>query len=177
MAPLPANNTPRVKITYQNAIASHDVVIRMVADSDLAALEASFATFVAQVTTSFHFSEITGVQVAADGSDLFFDAPGSSLIGVDWGSGAAIADTNAQFANWVGRSTGGRRAKIYLFGWKDVISGYRLTSAESSGVLNSVAELNDNAVLYTAIDGLQTTWKGYVNVKPNDHWVHDSRGG
>lgn len=177
MAPLPENNTPRVKVTYQNAIAAHSVILRMVAESDLAALSAAFEDFVQALTASYHFSEVTGVSMAADGSDLFFDVVGSPLIGVTWGSGAAIVDTNAQFGNFVGRSSGGRRSKLYLFGWKDVISGYRLTATEDTDIGTAVAVLNANDAIFTAIDGLATQWKTYVNIKTNDHWVHESRNG
>jgi len=175
MAPLPENNTPRLKLTYQNAVTAHDVIFRMVADTDVDELESTLSTLLPGLDSLLHFAEITAVQFAADGSDFFFPRPTSLLLGATFGVDPATLDTNARFLQFGGRSTGGRRTKAYFFGYKGPISAYRVTSAESTAVADAVAAFNDNAILFTAIDGLQTTWYPYANTKENDHWVHRAR--
>lgn len=177
MAELPLNNTPRLKVTYQNAIASHDAIFRMVADTDVTAVEDVLSAFLPTVGSLLHFAEITNVQFAADGSDLFFPRPASVLLGATFGDGPANTDTNPRFLQFGGRSTGGRRTKFYLFGYKSVSSAYRLTVAEVADLATGIAMLNDNAAIFTAIDGLSTLWYPYANVKENDYWVRQSRNG
>lgn len=175
MAPLPENNTPRLKVTYQNAIADHDVVFRMVANTDVDALEAAIDNLLDAAGPEMHFAEVTNVQFAADGSDLFFPRSSSPLLGKTFGSGAATVETNARFWQFGGRSTGGRRTKAYLYGYKGLVSDWRLSSSEDTDVAAVVAILNADAAIFTAIDGLATTWYPYANINYSDHWVKETR--
>jgi hypothetical protein len=177
VAALPPDNTARLKVLYQNAVAQHAAIVRLASADDAPDAQDDFEAVTTALTSLFHFSEVVGVQLAAQGSDLFFDYAGATLLGYTWGTGAAIPDTNAQFAQFSGRSSGGRKSKVYLFGYKGVISAYRITSAEETAVANAITAINAAETSFVAIDGLPTIYKGYINVKPNDHWVHKSRRG
>lgn len=175
MAPLDPTNTARLKIIYQNIIAQHATVIRVNDPDGVTEVESVFANYVANLAAGFFFHEITAVQLAAVGSDIFLDVAGSSLLSVTWGSDPASTEGNAVFAEAVGRSAGGRKVSFYLYGWKAASSSYRLTAAEDANVADAIGDLNGATDSFFAIDGLATVWKPYLNIKPGDHWVHKAR--
>jgi hypothetical protein len=72
--------------------------------------------------------------------------------------------------NFIGRSPGGRRVRLELFSYGGGLSTYRLTSAESTPVLNAIAILNGTAGTFQAIDGLDPVWYPYANVLVNAYW-------
>lgn len=177
MAPLPSSTTARLKVTYANVIASHVVVIRCPTFADLGDAADLFTAVVTGLGSQVAFSDVTQVQAADVGSDLFFDVAGSSLLGDTFGSGPASEETNARFVQFSGRSIGGRRTKLYIFGWKGAMDDYRLTGAEDAAVLAAVTALNAAENAGVAIDGLTTVYNNYANLKAHDHWVHKARTG
>jgi len=177
MAPINPNNTARLKIFYQNAVAEHNVVVRFEDGSGLADAEIRFTNLVGALDPLFSFSEVTAVQQAAEGLDIFNDIPGSSLLGLTWGSAPATKDNNAVAATFVGRSTAGRRSRLSLFGYKGATSDYRLTVAESSDISDALGAIEAATASFLAIDGNQPIWKQYVDVKAFDHWVDAARNG
>jgi hypothetical protein len=177
MAPLNPNSTPRLKIFYDNAIAQHDVIVRVMTVGDIAEAETIFQQVTGEVEDAMCFSEVTAVQFAADNSDIFLDLTSTTLIGYTWGLDPATLDTNPVALTFVGRGTTGRRARFSLFGYKNALSQYRITGAESNSILNSVTALNGATGSFVAVDSTQPVWKNYANVKAFDHWVKESRGG
>lgn len=176
MAPLNPNATDRLKITYQNAIAEHTCMIRIASSADIEGAGDDFIAVVAEVSLLFCVSEVTGVQYAATGVDVFNDVEVAALNGFTWGAATATKDTNPVAGTFVGRSGAGRRARFSLFGFDSDLSEYRLTSGENASVLNAVNLLNGYETTFLAIDGLPVIWKGYMDIKANDHWVGKSRG-
>jgi len=177
VTPIPTTETARLKIFYTNAVAAHQCVVRIATATDAPEGESTFSDLTTAMTGFFHASSVVAVQIAAEGSNLFFPYASSTLVGHTWGSGTAVPDTNAQFGQFSGRSVTGPRAKCYLFGWKGIISAYKLTGAEDEDISAAVDILNSAEVSFLAIDGQPTIWYDYVNIKPNDHWVHKSRRG
>lgn len=175
MAPLNPNNTARVKVTYQNAIAEHTFVVRVDDVSSVTALEGQLSIILADLSDLFDFSEVTGVQFAAEGSDLFFPHPPGLLGGFTWGSGPATQESNAVALTFVGRSLTGRRARFSIFGYAGAISDYRLTSAENADIASTVTALGASPTRFLAIDGNLPTWNGYGNIRAFDHWVEQAR--
>lgn len=177
MAPINPNNTDRLKIFYQNAVAEHTVVVRFDGPAGLTDAESVFAGLVSNLAPLFSFSEVTAVQQAAQGLDIFSDVPASSLLSVTWGSGAATNDNNAVAATFVGRSSAGRRARLSFFGYKGLTSDYRLTATESLDISDALDALTGATGSFLAIDGNAPIWKTYVDVKAFDHWVDTARNG
>lgn len=177
MAPLNPNNTDRLKVFYQNSQAEHIAMIRLVAQDGLAEAQTVFTAVTTALDVAYSFSEVTAVQIALEGADIFLDVPGATLIGYTWGSDPATEESNATALTFVGRSSTGRRARFALFGYKNALSEYRLTSAESEGIEDSVAAMQGAADSFFAIDGNTPVWKTYANVKAYDHWVDVARNG
>lgn len=177
MAPINPNNTARMKVFYQNAIAEHAVIVRFENGSGLSDAELRFSNLVDAISPLFSFSEVTAVQQAAEGLDIFNDVPGSSLLGITWGSGPATKDNNAVAGTFVGRSTAGRRTRVSFFGYKGATSDYRLTATESTDVGDALTVLEAATASFQAIDGNLPIWKQYIDVKAFDHWVDAARNG
>lgn len=177
MPALDPNTTARVKIIYQNAVAEHVALIRVFEPASVPNATDAFEAMTTALTALFGFSEVTGVQFAAEGSDIFTDVPASTLLGHTWGSGAVTTENNAVALNFVGRSSTGRRVRFALFGYNGTTSNYRLTGAEEADVADAVAILEADADLFRAIDGTNPVWKPYANIKAFDHWVGQARSG
>lgn len=177
MAPLDPNSTFRLKVEYQNAVASHTWMLRLPSVDEVADAEALVTAVTTDLDTLFAFSEVTSVQFAPAASDIFLDLPSSTLLGTSWGAGAATPEINAQQLRFQGRTSTGRRYFFELFGYKGVLSDFRLLSSESEPVEAAVATLNGAAGTIVGIDGNNITWKTYANVKANDHWVKEARNG
>jgi len=177
MAPINPNNTDRLKIFYQNAIAEHTLLVRFEDAAGLTNANLIFTNLVDTISAFFGFHEVTAVQQAGAGLDVYSDVPGSPLIGVTWGSGPVTEDTNAIGATFVGRSAAGRRVRATFFGYLEVVSGYRLTSGENSNVSDAIDILDGASGSFLAIDGNAPIWKRYLDIKPFDHWVDVARNG
>jgi hypothetical protein len=177
MPPLNPNSTARVKVIYENAIAQHVSLIRVFEAASVPVATDAFEALTTALTGLLSVGVVTGVQFAAQGSDIFTDVPASTLLGHNWGTGLTTEENNAVALNFIGRSTTGRRVRWALFGYNGATSAYRLTSLESSAVAAAVAILEADADVFQAIDGSNPVWKPYANVKAFDHWVDVARNG
>ncbi len=174
MAPLSPDNTARVYYTYSNGINEHTMVLRIGVSDDFHDADTLMENLLSAIGGKFHASTFTVVEESAAGSNIRFPVA-SDRLGDLFGSGAATKDTDAQAATFVGKSSGGRLARLSIFGYKDVISAYRLTAGEDAAVASAIEVLNVADTAGKAIDGLDVLWKGYIDIKPNDHWVTESR--
>jgi len=175
MAPLDPTSTARWKYTYQNAVSEHSITFRAVSGSTVAELDEIMQTLISWFGLHSVASTITGLDQALIGSDIFNPVAGSTLIGDSFGDTTANPSNNAVAATFIGRTTGGRRSRFSLFGWKEAVSDYRLTTAEDAGLTGVIAFLNDPDTPLLAIDGLAPVFKSYVDIKANDHWVDEAR--
>jgi hypothetical protein len=79
--------------------------------------------------------------------------------------------------NFIGRSFGGRRAALELFGCTAVSSGgiFRLPAADFADVAAAIAELTAAEGTALAIDGTQPIWQNYVNIGASAYWRNKIR--
>jgi hypothetical protein len=166
-----------LKIFYENAVAEHNVVIRIANVPAAAEAETVFQNIVNDVTDAFHQSFVTRVELAQDNSNIFLPYSSTTIATLTWGTGTATVESNATALSFVGRSVEGRRARFFLFGYKNAFSNYRITSLESTAVEDAITELDGATTSFLAIDQLKPVWNSYANVKPNDHWVRKARQG
>jgi len=176
LPPLPDNASQRWFYHYQNAVARHVMMIRGTSSANTADADDLVIDLLGAIGGQFGLNEFYAVEHAAAGSDLRFPVA-SDRIGDTFGSGTMLAEWNATAATFVGRSGGGYRGRIVLFGWKGVTSAFRLTSAEESQVADAVAVLNSHTATPATKEELPATWYPYVDIKPNDHWVRKARNG
>lgn len=176
MAPLPPSNTERWKYTYSNAIAEHSFIFRLVDGSDIADADAVVSALMTFYDDLVVESTITGVEFAAEGSDIFNPRAGSTVVGDTFGTTAANLTSNAVAATLIGRSEDGRRSRLSIFGWFGAVSEYRLTVAENTDLGVLIAFLNAGTTPLISIGGIGVVYKQYIDIKANDHWVGRARG-
>lgn len=176
MAPLSPDNTQRWYYTYQQGEVSHELVLRGNSAGTLIAADAVVAGILTGVGAHFIASTITGVEHSAAGSNLRFPVD-SDRVGDVFGSGTPTAYHKATYMGWVGRSEGGRRARLFLFGYKDALLNYRILASADSGVDDSIGVLNTADTVGVGIDAQNVIWHNYVNLGVNDHWEGKARTG
>jgi hypothetical protein len=172
MAPLAPSNTARFRFHYSAVTLQHTFQIRS------GASPAAVGTFVGALHTALgntlFLHTITSVDWAPAGSDIFNPVV-TGIEGTSYGSGAG-SDFNEPWAlTFVGRTAGGRRARISLFGFTTLSGNYRVAPGEMANVDAAIAVLQGAGSNCLGIDGLVPVWRTYANVSVNDHWVKEGR--
>lgn len=177
MAPLPQSNTERWWCIYAVNGTTHRVLCRTL--DGVTAIQASgvFQPFFTQVATLRVSTTILGLERSLKGSNV--RVPFAYSGGAPGGTGTETStDGRARTLSWTGRTTDGRRTKIFMFGINGQPQGdYRLDTAESAANLTQVNWLNAASGVWLSISGLQPVWHMYANVGFNDHWIREYRKG
>lgn len=172
MAPLPVDSTARYKIIYTNSGKQHVQDIRYV--GTLASFDSELAAVWSAMSAQLKATVIDDVQFAALGSNVF-NSVASSLVSNTYGSGVGTVPYVGLFNSFIGRSSGGRRARIYFFGAVDTGTDYRYVAGENAAIDATVALLNAVGSGIVAIDNLKPVWKTYANGGYNAYWQRESR--
>lgn len=175
MAPLPQSNTPRYRIVYNTGENEHTLQIRHAATVSTTLAGQQIADFLTQIEPLLGEITIVRAEAAAAGSNVFVPAfwPGDPT----YGSGDPGAINEPAFISFVGRSTGGRRIRVFVFGISAVTQAdYRLSEGESAVVAAALGSLESGPDFWQAIDGLQPVWNRYANMGFNAHYQRKARG-
>lgn len=176
MAALPANNTRRYFFHYGTSQHNHTMAIRtsdFVSEADVIA---AVAALVFNATTLFSLCVGIGADIQEAGDTFSVPSSNGDWADMSWGSGGASLETDSRCFNFQGRTPGGHKSRLGIFGYKDDVSEYRLTEGESIIVGPCIATLNGSPGVFVGIDGLAPNWYGYGNIKANDYWVRQARG-
>jgi hypothetical protein len=125
-------------------------------------------------TTIYEYT-ILGARESVADSDISLPITwtGADHYGSDEGDHA----NTAWYYDWVGRSTGGRRVRLALFGSKNfednVDHDYRLPTTGFFAA--PLAVLTGASADMVAIDGLEPVWYSYLNVGVNAYWRNKIR--
>lgn len=174
MAPLPVSNTARYFVDYQQGTHEHTLVARATGATSPASFGSIINGFLLNLTTLLVATTLTRVRFAAQGSTVSNPVI-TGFEGSSYGSGAPTNEQNAIYLDFVGRSSGGRRVRLAVFGYKGTFSDFRLTEAESAPIANAVASLNAPSTCFLAIDGIDPTWYPYANTGANAYWQRNLR--
>jgi len=168
LAPLPPDSTARFKVFYTNDSAQHTVQVRGTGSpSAFGTLMDAFFTAFAPLWPATTIDE---VQFAANGSDIF-NAVTTTIDGNVYGSGSGADIGRAEFASFVGRTSGAHRVRIYLFGINAIASNdFRFGAGESTAIDAARAVIVGSSTFFLGIDGLVPVWKTYANAGVNAHW-------
>lgn len=175
MAPLPANNTARYFLDYSVAGFSHTLINRVdpeVTDADAASVMDSFMDIVGAFCYPI---TVEGFRFQQAGLAVSYDVPWTGSAG--WGTGAAIPANTAQYYDFVGRDTSGRRVRVATFGAGLVTSGgdYRISPAEATWVADALDALTQDGQMFLTIGGEVPVWKQYANCGVNAYWRNKVR--
>lgn len=174
MAPLPHNNTPIYFVDYSVGGETHTMEVRAAAPVSPSTFGTNMNAFLDAIDALFNQITILGVRFQAAGTN-FSNPVVTGIEGNVYGSGAGTDDQVPIALNFVGRSSGGRRVRLMVFGFKFGLSGYRLSSVESPEVASGVALLNSTPNMFLAIDGVDPVWYPYANSLVNAYWQRKVR--
>ncbi len=167
MAPLSPDNTARFKVFYTNLSHQHTLQIRSAGSPS--AIGTLVDDIFTAVTGAIAASVIDGVDWAPSGSDIFNPVT-TGIEGNTYGISGHPASDVATFWSWVGRTSGARRVRVYLFGVGGMGGDYRYGASESA-TLDDVHDILVAAgSLVLGIDGLTPVWKNYANAGVNARW-------
>ena len=174
MAPLPHNNTDIVYVDYQQGPRAHTFQVRVADVGNVASWESDITDLLDLTNSLIYAATITATRGQNSGSSISFPVP-STLVGTSFGTGTINAETVPFNLDFIGRSAGGRRVRLDIFGLKLGLSDYRLTAAENSDVAAMVAVLQGATDSFYAIDGTKAIWYPYADTGVNAYWQKKQR--
>lgn len=172
MAPLPPDSTPRYRIHYKAIDKDHTFQLR--SDQSPAFIGNLANDFFTALGAAVGPILLEFVDWAPAGSNVFNPVI-TGHEGAAYAGGAFTNEMNAWAYTFVGRSSGGKRTRIAVFGALFLSDDYRLEAAASPTIAAALNILNLAGSLITCIDGLRPVWKSYVDIQVNDHWVKNLR--
>ena len=172
MAPLSPDNTPRFRFHYTVIGKQHTLEVR--SGSSPATIGGQVYYILNTLGAKLFASVLDFVDFAASGSNVFNPVT-TGVEGNTWGTGAGTVDAIPRFFNFIGRTSGGRRVRMAVFGAIDTGTDYRYLAGENSTVDNARAALVGYGSSFQGIDGLTPIWKSYVNVGYNAYWQRNVR--
>lgn len=178
LAPLPASNTGRAYVDYNDGHFDHTLTVRYaVGVAYLDALDAA-AAVLSIMEDSLNLISIEGARYSVVGSDITFPAtwPGATTYGT-----GTLPEVNAPRAYTMGgKSVLGRLTSITLYGINEGTPVDYVLDASDWGTQWPAARtlLNNysSTGIFVAIDGEQVLWRDRVTVNFNDHYVVRARG-
>lgn len=172
MAPLAPSNTPRFRVHYTNAGVQH--AFQMRSSSSPAAVGAAANAFLTALNVSLYLITIDFVDWAPSGSDIFNPVV-TGIEGNTYGAGVPPEVNKAVAINFVGRTSGGRRVRVAVFGATGFALNYRASAGEVPSVDAAISVLQASTNEFRGIDNIGPIWKTYANFKSWDHWVKELR--
>lgn len=191
MAPLPANQTPRLFVDYVSGnlptSIEHTMSFRAGVGGtpiDLDALQGKVASFLLGIGAGNLRAgwRIIRVRFQNGGDDFSVPYPLISSLASFAGSSNTTLSQDREAIEWafVGRSfVSGRRAKVSVYGLAvSIPPTFRLTAGAVPWVASAVAALNEpTEPRLRAIDGTPLNYYPYVNVQYNSYWEARIRTG
>ena len=176
LSPLPASNTRRYFVVYTAGGLEHRLQVRSTeAITDAQAIAGISARLSELLPVMYADTSFLGLERADLGSDIRNPVSGwSVLTGTQPGVMPALEKAYTLSAR--GRTTGGRKTKLLLFGvFNTRQADWEFTPAPATDFETFLTGLNATVNLFTGIDGLHPIWKNNFLQDYNDHWEHELR--
>ena len=186
MADYATINTARLRVRYTQGGKQHTFQIRaphgaIGAQGDLVSRANSILAAIAPAL--FADWSVLGADFAARDSEIFLPVGGVNTP-AGKSSATPVAFLVPAFVGFVGRSAGGSRVRLTLFGTVLQASmgasahDYRIQGGENGFVDGTIVALNNGAggSSMGGIDGGAVSWYSYANIGYNAHWQRELRG-
>jgi hypothetical protein len=174
LTPLPPSNTTRWRLHYSCGGLNHFWVIRTTAAVTNASVSTAFDDLLTALTTELYAITILGLDFAVSGSNIFNAATWTGA--ASYGSGVPSLEQATRNISFIGRTTNGRKARMFLYGFKQNFNNnMRVDTTENAALATCLAHLATYNLYFLGIDGLKPVYKNYVNVGYNDHWTKQVR--
>lgn len=175
MAPLNPNNTERWFLDYTTCGEEHTLLMRAGLPITAADATAALDTFLDAFGTTIQQLTVNGLRRSLAGQNISLPQPWTGA--ATYGSGVGGHAVTAQYVDFVGRSTGGRRVRVAVFGYTTPVTNndYRITEAEQAAIGEVLDFLNSTEGVFVAIDGNGVLWQQYANTGFNAYWQREIR--
>lgn len=167
MAPLPPNSTARFRVQYTTIAKQHTMEIR--STSSPSAIGVIVDALLTALGAAIFGLTIDVVEFAASGSNVFNPVT-TGIEGNVYGSGSGTTVNVPSYFNFIGRTSGGRRVRLAVFGAAIAGGDYRFIAGELAVIDAARAVLVSAGGAIMGIDGLTPVWKSYVNAGFNAYW-------
>lgn len=170
MAPLPSNSTAVLFVDYETSGEEHTLQIRFTGAATAVTAMDKADAFLTALTGNFMLITILGARQRAAASNVTLPITWTGA--ATYGSVVGTHSQSAWYVDFIGRSVGGRRVRLSLFGceeMQDLASfDYRLPATGPwLAALDALRVSDETAV---AIDGEEAIWYDYVNIGVNAYW-------
>lgn len=175
MAPLPIDNTRRWWLDYSVCTKEHSLLMRSIDTVDAVQASDAIDAFLTALNSQLRLVTVLGLRMAPKSSSI--SAPAVWSGAATYGSGAGSPFESANFIDFLGRTSGGRRARAGMFGAINAQVGgdYRVTNAESTFVGDALTALAADPDCFQAIDDFAPTWYQYANIGASAYWRNKIR--
>ena len=172
MAKLLPNNTQRFKFHYTGGLNDHTFELR--SHLSPAAIGAHADLFLQALAPRMHQITLNTVDFAPAGSNIF-NTVVTGFEGNVYSTGTPITQEAPNYIDFIGRSTGGRRTRLTLFGVSGLGVDFRWAAGEDAAVDAAIAILVGVGNDLRCIDDIAPVWKPYANAGVNSHWTKATR--
>lgn len=170
MAPLPSNNTGVVFLDYSVGGENHTAQVRYSSSSSFVDAMTVLDDFLTALGGLISVITIIGARHRPQGSNVTLPVTWTGA--ATYGVGTATHAESAFYIDFVGRSAGGRRVRLSVFGSDQAIdlaeSDYRLPA--TGAVLDALTVLTNASDIVVAIDNGAPVWNQYANLGINAYW-------
>lgn len=173
MAPLPTDNTAVYELFYTNVGRQHAMQVRVGVISP-AAFGGLMDAFFTAANTLLYPTVVDNVTFRPAGTTVSNPVI-TGIEGNTYGAGSPTVTNVPQYVDFVGRSGGGRRVRLAVFGVTSTGTDYRFAPGENAQVDGMIAILQAAPTAFLAIDNLKPVWKSYANAGLNSYWQRKVR--
>jgi len=171
MAPLPSNNTGVLFIDYETCGINHTLQARFDGVQSFNDSMALLDGFLTALDPAMYQINILGARVRDQGGNVTYPVTWTGA--ASYGNAPGPKQAGAWYFDFIGRSIGGRRCRIEVFGAPVVADetgeDYRLPAA-TSYIGAALAALESDGGAVCAIDGDAVNWHQYANTGVNAYW-------
>lgn len=176
MTALPPESTARFWLDYNDAVNDHTLLMRYPDGAGLSGIQGVMADFLTAIEPTLHAITVIGARWAALGSTV--SIPTTWLGSPVYGVGVHPVVSGPLELCYVGRTTGGRMAKWFVYGTKlGVPDSYRFFPGDNADLDAGDLVLRSAGLAGSllAIDGLGPSVYPYINIQFNSYWETQSR--
>lgn len=177
MAPLPSNNTNIMFLDYNTCGEDHTLQVRYSGDGSLEGAQNVADAVLTAMGGALRLITVLGARVQL--KDENFSLPTAWGGSSTYGGSAGAHNESAYYADFIGRTSHGRRVRLAVFGLAVPADSsnqdFRLTSADSGAVSDAVDVLNAAGENAVGIDDFAAIWYPYANIGTNAYWRNKIR--
>jgi hypothetical protein len=174
MAALPPSNTARYKWHYAFGGNNHVGIVRASGVHS----PSGFGTWLDGLLTIldpiWNTIGVSLVEFAANGSDIFNPVT-TGIEGNSYGSGSALGLIWPQFLAFQGRTSGGHKCRMSIYGISPEENDYRFETGDNATVDAAVTYVQTTSPYAKGIDGVTPVWYSYANTGFNAYWQRKNR--